>query len=76
MSEQDDGEIDRGDKVRVTLRTEAGSQRAVHQFEGEVRKIRERGLSESQIVDVRLPFGVANSVSVPAYKAEFEVIDG
>jgi len=64
-----------GDRVRVTLRTEAGSERAVHQFEGEVVSSREVGLSQTTVYRVRLPFGVANSVGVPAYKAEFDILE-
>jgi len=75
MSKNEGADVEAGDFVRVTMRTEPGSQRAVQQFEGEVRKVRERGMSKTQIVDIGLAFGVANSVSVPAYKAEFEVLE-
>ena len=64
-----------GDSVTVRLRTEPGSERVVHKFSGEVRKIDVTGLSETRVVRISLPFGVANTVSVPAYKAEFEVED-
>jgi len=63
-----------GTEVRVTLRTDTGSERAVHQFEGKVRKKRNRAFSQYQIIDVTLPFGQMNTVSVPAHKAEFEVL--
>jgi len=63
-----------GDSVRVSLRNEPGSDRVVHRFEGEVRKTRERPVTGATVVDVRLAFGITNSVTVPTRNAEFEVL--
>lgn len=60
-------------KVRVTVRTELGSERVVHQFEGKVVRVW-NGPPRRTVVTVELPFGTYNFVSVPLHLAEFEVV--
>jgi len=65
-----------GDTVCVKLRSEPGSERVVHKFEGEVTEAEEeRGIGDTKTYRIRLPFGVMNNVSVKEYKAEFEILD-
>ena len=66
--------IKRGDTVRVKMRSEPGSDRVVHKFEGEIRKITDAAVGEAETVYIRLPFGTLNSIGVMRNKAEFEVI--
>ena len=65
---------DVGADVRVTLRSEPGSERAVHQFEGEVADTRQSAATRSTVISIRLPFGAGNFVSVKEHEAEFEVL--
>lgn len=66
--------IKRGDTVRVKIRSEPGSDRVVHKFEGEIININDLTMSGSKTVHIRLPFGTVNSISISEHKAEFEVI--
>jgi hypothetical protein len=68
--------FDEGDQVRVRVREQRDSGPIRHEFRGECVKIREMRGPGSATARIDLDFGVTNSVTLRAYEAEFEVIDG
>jgi len=65
-----------GDTVRVKIRSEPGSERVVHKFEGEITNIDEPHSTGGETqYRVRVPVGLMNVLTIRQYEAEFEVIE-